>query len=82
VKAFGWTVRQWGLALSLFGMRPTSIRGFLECRRRWVVRFFHDPYEELSIYSPEGDTRPCDLESAYRLFDLVSERQLELSSRS
>ena len=69
MTAFGWTIKQYALAISLLDRKPVSVKEFLDLKRDYLKKFKDDPVENLTIYSPDGDTRPADYETAILIFE-------------
>jgi len=71
MKMFGWTMKQWGLAIALSNKNPKSMRDFLKIKKDYQKNHRMDPIETLTIYNPKGDERPCDYETAAKLYALL-----------
>lgn len=68
---FGWTLKQWGLALALIDRKPQTLGDYARARRDYLVKYGSDPVETLTVYSPNGDDRPCNYDSAANGFSLA-----------
>jgi len=75
-KLFGWTPHQWALALGHSDVeQPENVPDALRIKSTYIKKHERDPIEKATIYNPEGDTRPCDWESAYLVIEMALKHQ-------
>jgi hypothetical protein len=67
MQLFGWTIRQWGIAINRLGHRPSTWEEVVNMREDWDRRYNTQPGEIQIIGGDYG----ADLEAAGNVFKLA-----------
>ena len=70
MRLFGWTMKQWGLAIGQMKRIPKTLSEAGRLRRDYKIKYKDDPVENLTIIIKGDDPRPCNWEAATELFML------------
>lgn len=71
MRLFGWTLKQWGLAISRMNEIPKTLGEASKLRRDYMTKYKEPPLENLTIIIGGDDPRECSYYDAAELFILA-----------